>query len=329
MYRQPWGGGCRLSFRGRGPKLTAMTELPTGTATFMFTDIEGSTRLVEELGPDYGALLARHHELIREACVGGGAEVGTEGDSFFAVFGTAGDAVEAAIRVQRAIAAEPWAQRRRRQGPDRHPHRRGGAGRRRLRRHGRPSGGADHVGRPRRPDPRVGGDARADQPRSAGGTRRSRPRRASPQGPAGARAALPGHGDGPRRRSSRRRTSLDAIPNNLPVSTSALVGRAAELEQLGRLLAGDTVRLVTLTGPGGIGKTRLAVEAASDALEHYDRRRLLRRSRARARGRSPSSSRSPRRRASPLPGDRDLRAGRGGAPPAAAGCSSCSTTSNR
>jgi class 3 adenylate cyclase len=68
-----------------------MTELPTGTATFMFTDIEGSTRLVEKLGPDYGALLARHDELIRTACAGGGAEVGTEGDSFFAVFGTAVD----------------------------------------------------------------------------------------------------------------------------------------------------------------------------------------------------------------------------------------------
>ena len=76
-----------------------MTALPTGTATFMFTDIEGSTKLVQELGPDYGTLLARHYQLIREACDGGGAEVGTEGDSFFAVFGTAGDAVEAAIRV--------------------------------------------------------------------------------------------------------------------------------------------------------------------------------------------------------------------------------------
>src|SRR4029079_11081627 len=70
--------------------------------------IEGSTRLVEELGADYGPLLTRHHQLIRDACAGGGAEVGTEGDSFFAVFGTAGDAVESAIRVQRAMAAEPW-----------------------------------------------------------------------------------------------------------------------------------------------------------------------------------------------------------------------------
>ena len=109
MYRKPWAAGGCLSFRGRGSKLTAMTALPTGTATFMFTDIEGSTKLVQELGPDYATLLARHYELIREACDRGGAEVGTEGDSFLAVFGTAGDAVEAAIRVQRAFAAEQWA----------------------------------------------------------------------------------------------------------------------------------------------------------------------------------------------------------------------------
>ena len=63
--------------------------------------------------------------------------------------------------------------------------------------------------------------------------------------------------------------TIDSTPNNLPVSTTALVGRAAELEQLARLLRGDTVRLVTLTGPGGIGKTRLAVQAATDALEHF------------------------------------------------------------
>ena len=63
--------------------------------------------------------------------------------------------------------------------------------------------------------------------------------------------------------------TIDSTPNNLPVSTTALVGRAAELEQLARLLRGDAVRLVTLTGPGGIGKTRLAVQAATDALEHF------------------------------------------------------------
>src|SRR5258705_10954696 len=71
----------------------------------MFTDIEGSTRLVEELGSEYGALLARHDELIRIACGGGGAEGGTQGGSFFAGFGTARGAGGAAIPGPRGLAA--------------------------------------------------------------------------------------------------------------------------------------------------------------------------------------------------------------------------------
>ena len=78
--------------------------------------------------------------------------------------------------------------------------------------------------------------------------------------------------------------SLDAIPNNLPISASVLVGRAEELAQLRRILEGETARLCTLTGPGGIGKTRLAVAAASNAARALHRRRHLCRSRARARG---------------------------------------------
>src|SRR3954468_20092270 len=85
-----------------------MTEMPTGTATFLFTDMEGSTQLVHELGPDYGSLLTRQRDLIRAAFADVSTEIGTEGDSFFAVFGTATDAVDAAIRIQRAIAAERW-----------------------------------------------------------------------------------------------------------------------------------------------------------------------------------------------------------------------------
>ena len=92
--------------------------------------------------------------------------------------------------------------------------------------------------------------------------------------------------------------TIDSTPNNLPVSTTALVGRAAELEQLARLLRGDTVRLVTLTGPGGIGKTRLAVQAATDALEHFADGVFFVDLAARARADRASSSRSPRRRVS-------------------------------
>ena len=245
-----------------------MTELPTGTATFLFTDIDGSTRLVEELGPDYGALLARHDELIRRACAGGGAEVGTEGDSFFAVFGTAGDAVEAAIRVQRAMAAEPWA--------------RGAVVKVRIGIH---TGEAElaagvYVGMDVHRAARIMSAAHGGQILASEATRalvsRSMPAGSSLRDLGEHRLKdLPAPerlyqvtADGLGTEFPPPRT-IDSTPNNLPASTSALVGRASELEQLARLLRGDAVRLVTLTGPGGIGKTRLAVQAASDALEHY------------------------------------------------------------
>ena len=257
-----------MSFRGRGPKLTAMTALPTGTATFMFTDIEGSTKLVQELGPDYATLLARHYELIREACDGGGAEVGTEGDSFFAVFGTAGDAVEAAIRVERVFAAEQWAN-----GADVKV------------RIGIHTGEAELAG-----DVYVGMDVhRAARIMSAGHGGQillSEATRALISHALPGDATLKDLGEhrlkdlpAPERlyqvmaeglaTDFPAPKSLDAIPSNLPVAASALVGRTPELELLGQILEGETVRLCTLTGPGGIGKTRLAVEAASNALEHY------------------------------------------------------------
>ena len=67
-----------------------MAELPTGTVTFLFTDIEGSTRLLHELGPDYDPVQTDHRRIIREAiATGGGREIRTEGDAFFAVFSSA------------------------------------------------------------------------------------------------------------------------------------------------------------------------------------------------------------------------------------------------
>ena len=75
-----------------------MAELPTGTVTFLFTDIEGSTRLLEEFGDSFPALLETHDQLVRGAITGsGGVEVRTEGDSFFVAFASASDAVRAAV----------------------------------------------------------------------------------------------------------------------------------------------------------------------------------------------------------------------------------------
>ena len=83
--------------------------LPTGTVTFCMTDIEGSTRLLAELGDDYGPVLGAHRQIVRDQLARhDGVEVDTEGDSFFCVFPRAVDAVRAAVDVQRCLAAHPW-----------------------------------------------------------------------------------------------------------------------------------------------------------------------------------------------------------------------------
>ena len=89
--------------------MTVATSLPTGTITFVFTDIEGSTRLLTAVGSDYPRLLARHNELIRaEIEAANGFEVKTEGDSFFIVFTSATDAVAFASAAQKALARADW-----------------------------------------------------------------------------------------------------------------------------------------------------------------------------------------------------------------------------
>src|SRR3954469_11925435 len=88
----------------------ASTALPTGTVTFLFTDIEGSTRLLKRLGRDrYGDVLATHNRLLRAAfSENGGIEIDTKGDSFFVVFRSAGDAIEGSAAAQRALAEHEW-----------------------------------------------------------------------------------------------------------------------------------------------------------------------------------------------------------------------------
>src|SRR5438128_3922827 len=90
--------------------MPAASELPGGTVTFLFTDIAGSTRLLKQLGRErYGDLLARHNELLRSVFEEhGGLEVDRQGDSFLAVFRSAGAAVAAAAAAQRVLANEEW-----------------------------------------------------------------------------------------------------------------------------------------------------------------------------------------------------------------------------
>jgi len=86
-----------------------MVELPTGTITFLFTDIEGSTRLLRQLRERYDTVLADHQQILRD-CFSAhrGREVDTQGDSFFVAFARAGDAVASAIDAQRALESHTW-----------------------------------------------------------------------------------------------------------------------------------------------------------------------------------------------------------------------------
>ncbi|HYM49708.1 MAG TPA: adenylate/guanylate cyclase domain-containing protein, partial [Candidatus Limnocylindrales bacterium] len=86
-----------------------MSALPTGTLTFLFTDIEGSTRLIQQLGDRFPPVLEVHNRILREHLTGnGGHELRTDGDSFFYVFASAIEACCAAARAQRGLAAAPW-----------------------------------------------------------------------------------------------------------------------------------------------------------------------------------------------------------------------------
>src|SRR5687767_8839634 len=87
-----------------------MSELPSGTVTFLFTDIEGSTQLLKRLaGERYGEVLAEHQRIIREAAAErGGREIDTQGDSFFFAFSRANAAVGAAVVAQRALVEHDW-----------------------------------------------------------------------------------------------------------------------------------------------------------------------------------------------------------------------------
>jgi len=86
-----------------------MVDLPTGTVTFLFTDIEGSTRLVLQLGPRYERVLSEHQRILRDCFAAyRGREIDTQGDSFFVAFARAGDAIECAVGAQQALETQEW-----------------------------------------------------------------------------------------------------------------------------------------------------------------------------------------------------------------------------
>jgi predicted ATPase/class 3 adenylate cyclase len=233
-------------------------ELPAGTVTFLFTDIEGSTRLLEQLGPEYEEVLAEHRRLIREAVAShDGVEVDTQGDAFLCAFGRASDAIAAAADAQRSLArtpvrvrmgihtGEPTRTEEGYVGVDLHR----GA---RLMAAGH--GGQVVLSQATR-------DLLADVPVRDLGEHRlkdlTHPQRLYQLLADG----LASHFPPPR--------SLENRPMNLPTQPTVLVGRDRELEQLLTLLQRDDVRLLTLTGPGGTGKTRLALQVAAELVETF------------------------------------------------------------
>jgi predicted ATPase/class 3 adenylate cyclase len=227
-------------------------QLPAGTVTFLFTDIEGSTDLLRDLGAErYAAALATHRRALREAFErNGGVEVDTQGDAFFMAFTTAAGALAAAAEAQQALEAmpvqvrigihsgEPLVTEEGYVGLDVH---------RAARIAAVGHGGQILVSESTR--------ALADQAalRSLGEHRLKDLTRAEP-------IYQLGEGEFPPLR------SLNAT--NLPVVSSELVGRRRELAEL-RALLRESVRAVTLTGPGGSGKTRLAVQVGAELVDHF------------------------------------------------------------
>jgi predicted ATPase/class 3 adenylate cyclase len=227
-----------------------LAGLPTGTVTFVFTDIEGSTRLLEELGSGrYAAELELHRERVRRAVAAhGGFELGTEGDAFFVAFARASDALRAAADVQAALT--------------------GGPVRVRIGIHtGEPlivAGnyvGLDIHKAARICDAAHGGQVLVSQTTRdlAGNGLRDLGEHRLKDLTAPARLFQLGTVEFPPLRTLR--------PTNLPVQPGPLLGRREELAELKALAAAN--RVVTLTGPGGSGKTRLALELAGELSDQY------------------------------------------------------------
>jgi len=244
--------------------------LPTGTVTFLFSDIEGSTRLLQRLGDRYPEVLESHQRLLREAFAGaGGTELGTEGDSFFVVFDRAAQALTAAVDAQLAVSAHPWPEN--------------GGVRVRIGVHTGEGilGGGSYTGVDVHRAARIAAAGHGGQVLVSESTR------------ALVEHALP---DGVSLRDLGQHRLKDLLkperifqivhpglpsdfpalatlshrPNNLPLQTSDFLGREAELRAMRDLLDDATVRLLTLTGPGGIGKTRLALQAVADQTEQFE-----------------------------------------------------------
>jgi predicted ATPase/class 3 adenylate cyclase len=244
-----------------------VAELPSGTVTFLFTDVEGSTRLWEEHPEAMKRALARHDVILREAvAASGGHVVKTTGDGIHAVFATAHDALDAAVAMQQRLASEPFAET----GPLRvrmgvhtceAEYREGDYFGSEVNRAARlmsvAHGGqvvvslaTEELLRDRLPEECGFVDLGEHRLRDLGRAERL------------FQVVHPGL-----QREFGPLLSLDAFPGNLPLQVSSFVGRERELARVAKAL-GDA-RVVTLTGVGGVGKTRLALQVAAEVLPGF------------------------------------------------------------
>jgi predicted ATPase/class 3 adenylate cyclase len=248
----------RRSSAADGAAGVRAAELPSGTVAFMFTDIEGSTRMFRALGNDYGAVLGAHNEIIGAAVAGrGGVVVRNQGDGFFCAFAHPPAAIAAALEVQLALAAHDWPE--------------GGEPRVRIGVH---TGDADapngeYVSLAVHQAARVGDAGHGGQVIVSEATLAE----AGTELPDGASLEPLGsyrlkdfpdpeplyelrHPD--LRSGFPALRALPATAHNVPEQVTLFVGRQTALEELARLVRNR--RLVTVLGPGGVGKTRLAIE---------------------------------------------------------------------
>ncbi len=245
-----------------------MARLPTGTVTFLFTDIEGSTRLVQHLGDARSEqIFANHRRLLRDAVeAAGGSVAEDQGESFLFVFQRARDAVLAAVTAQRALAGHPWPE--------------GAAVRVRM---------GLHTGEPvSTTETYVGVDvhrvARICQAGHGGQVLLSQMTRGLVEEDLPGGVSLRDLGEHRLKDLARPQRlfqivipnlptdfaplkSLDVLPNNLPIQLTSFIGREREIAEAKRLLPGT--RLLTLTGVGGVGKTRLALQIAAQVLDEF------------------------------------------------------------
>jgi predicted ATPase/class 3 adenylate cyclase len=246
-----------------------MPDLPTGTVTLLFTDMEGSTRLLRQLGEHYADVLADCRHLLRQMFVQySGHEVDTQGDAFFVAFARATDAVAATAAIQRVLAEHAWPE--------------GISVRVRIGLHtGEPKLTADgYTGMDVHHAARIMSAGHGGQILLSPTTRQlieqhlppgtylqdlgehrlkdlQRPSRLFQLSLEGLPVDFP-----PLK-------TLDTHPNNLPIQPTPFIGRQKEVAAVTRLLKRSDVRLLTLSGPGGVGKTRLGLHVVAELSDDF------------------------------------------------------------